>query len=229
MKVASFICAGVICGLATVGAQKSRAARIEGNVGMADVVVTLLRPGQGALMTVVSDRRGQFGFDGVEDGTYIVDFDLPGFNITRHHAVRVASPAVANLGLVELSVGAICECITFPFKPGEEWTTLSGRVEDQAGRPVPHANLQLRGGPREEQAYSGPAGEFSANVRVGDALQMVASDSSFVAETKTLKVGRKNEPLILKMTPKETPEKTGIEHLRRGCRCAGDVFFHERR
>jgi hypothetical protein len=131
--------------------------------------------------------------------------------------------------LVELRIGAICECIIYEGKPGEEWTTMSGRVEDQAGRPVPHVSLELRGGPRQAQAYSGLKGEFSANVRVGDALELVASDSSFVTETRTLKAGRTNAPLILRMTPTDGQPKAGLEHLRRGCRCAGDIFFHERR
>ena len=193
-----------------------------------DVVVTVHRAGEGTLGTAKTAADGRYTFDALLEGVYSVDFDWPQAHVGRVHGVRIpaAGPVEANF---DLALAAICECVIHQAKPGEVWTTLSGTLQDQAGRPVPHVALELRGGPREASAYSGLDGEFRAHVRVGDRLTLVASDISFVGVSREVTIARTNVPIIIKLAPRDTQPAPASESLRRTCRCMSDIFVHDRR
>jgi hypothetical protein len=142
-------------------------------------VTTTLASG-GASRHATTGTDGTFRFDHVPDGTYRVDFELPGFQLVRRNHVRVAGNTTADVEAA-LQPRGICECIQ--IVPTSLLPERAGQEVDQAGRPLPHARVTLATPRLSEVAYADADGRFRVRVPTGEMWSLTASDSGFNAVT----------------------------------------------
>ena len=191
-----------------------------------EVSVTLRQTGQGMSAATKTGPDGRFVFDRLDAGGYAVDFDLLAFDVRRHNNVRL-SPTIAQVDLkTQLSVSGICECISYPALPTQKGAAVSGVIRDQAGRPVPHAGLEILGSARRATAWSGLNGEFEATLPVGSTCELVVRDTAFERTSVALRVSEKNPPIPIALVSKVSTALPDIEDFPRPCRCGSDVFLH---
>jgi hypothetical protein len=206
--------------------------RIVGRVTSAGVhdplpgaVISALRQGHGVVATTETDRMGRFTVDRLSAGQYSVEFDFPGFDIVRRNNVAV-SEGDATL-MVELRVSSICECITYQDLPSTRFTTVSGLILDQEGRPLSHTSLEIRGAPpRPNRGYAGLAGEFTARLPIGARCTLVAGRAGFSSASREFTVSAE-ESIVMRLNPAPDVKVPDQEDLSRGCRCADSLFFHK--
>src|SRR5262249_40429679 len=155
--------------------------------------------------------------------TYVLDFNLQGFQNTRRLGIVVKAGKEATAD-AEMRLRAICECVGSPAisNPAD----VAGTIVDDKGRPIPHVRLDLRGpSAQQEQAYAGLDGEFRMLLPAGTTWTLAIGDAYFVTETRTLKVERKNDPLKIVLMPRADANFDGTEWLNPGCGCPG-LFVH---
>jgi hypothetical protein len=187
------------------------------------VSVTTIPQAGGSAKSTTTGRDGTYRFERLPNGTYRVDFDLPGFDLLRRNHVRVRSPETAEADGT-LPVSALCECIdTTPAIPVRE---RDGQVMDESGRPLPHARLEIVGSTRREVAYADGEGRFRARLPADGTWPLSASDTGFAKVTERVS-GTGAGPAVLTL-PRDgkAPPTPDTERFSRACRCSGDLFTH---
>src|SRR5262245_45308195 len=116
-------------------------------MGVPGVVALAIPQAGGTARTVVSGTNGMYTFEDLPDGIYRIDFDILGFDVTRRNLlpVRAGEPARVD---VTIHVTTICECVDPWARVGTSRPRLTahmGQVVDPAGRPLPHAQLEIVG------------------------------------------------------------------------------------
>lgn len=142
------------------------------------VTVTAIPESGGAARHATSDSNGTYRFDNLPDGTYRVDFELRGFEVIRRNHVRVRRDTPANVE-AELPVRPLCECIS-PEVPSP-WAQRAGQVVDTAGRPLPHARIELAG---REAMTTDAEGRFLIRLPIDGLWTLTATDTGFRAVTQ---------------------------------------------
>src|SRR5688572_8917076 len=126
-----------------VVAQEAVVGRVVDTVGqpLPGVTVTMMPAASGEQRRTTTAGDGTYRFDQVADGLYRMDFELLAFDVTRRNSVRVRSGsstfADATLRLSPMA----CECVLVTRLP--RVAKRSGRVVDEAGRPLPRARLEI--------------------------------------------------------------------------------------
>ena len=190
----------------------------DGNGGVIPGVdVTTIPQSGGLVRHTTSGSDGSYRLDGLPDGTYRVDFDLRGFELVRRNHVRVGRDAEASID-VALPVRAICECVT--VEPPSPWTQRPGQVVDKAGRPLPHAHIQLVG---REEAYTDNEGRFFIRVPVYEKWSLTASDTGFRPVTEQVS-GEDAATVVLSLDYQGTTGAPDVERFG-GCECPGGYLL----
>ena len=196
-----------------------------GGHGVSAASVTALAESGGTVGQVTSGSGGQYTFDGLPDGTYRVDFDVPGFDLTRHNRVRVRQGTTAAVNAT-VYPSSICECIAVVHPVPLQ--SRAGQVVDEAGRPLAHAQLTAFSPVRAEVAYADGEGRFAVRLPIKGTWPLTASDAGFAAATLHLS-GIGAEPILFVLKRADTTSIPDSNRFSRGCRCAGDLFTHEGR
>jgi hypothetical protein len=201
----------------------------------AHAVDSIGKPVPGVSVSVVPEsgglaNRATTGSDGscrveVPSGTYRIDFETLGFDVTRRNHVRVRNHQSTNAEAV-LQVSAICECVS--IVPPNPLAVRGGEVVDDAGRPLPHARLELISPMRHEVAYADADGRFLLKVPVDATWPLTASDTGFGALTEQVS-GSAAQSIVLRLAYADTMGMPDSERFSRGCRCPGDLFAHSGR
>ena len=142
------------------------------------VTVTAIPESGGPARHATSDSNGTYRFDGLPDGTYRVDFELRGFEVIRRNHVRIRQDTSASVD-AELPLRPICECISTEVP--SPWAQRAGQVVDTAGRPLPHARIELVG--RQVMTTDGE-GRFLVRLPVDELWPLTATDTGFRAVTQ---------------------------------------------
>lgn len=159
------------------------------------VTVTILPDGGGRTTYTTTDRDGRYHLDGLPDGTYRIDFELPGFSGIRRNHVVVGRDGSARVDAV-ISVRPQCECLSSGFKTVPR--DVFGQVVDEAGRPLPHARLEVAGPKRWEIAYADAEGRFRFRPPVEGTWPIVASDGGFAPARQQISSATTG-PLVLQL------------------------------
>lgn len=190
---------------------------------MPGVSVSAMPGAGGPTARAATNLDGAYRFEALPDGTYRLDFDLYGFDIIRRNNVRVQAAAPARIDAT-LVVSARCECVQRARPIGLE--ERDGRVVDEAGRPLPHARLEIVSPARRDMAYAGADGRFRVRLPTTDAWPLTVSDSGFGAVSQLLS-GSAAEPIVLTLRHTGLAGLPDLERLTRPCRCHGDLFTHD--
>ena len=197
---------------------------VGGGGAIPGVSVTVLPSSGGIAKRTATGDTGAYRLEAVAEGTYRVDFDVPGFDLIRRNHVRVRPGATATVDAT-VPVSPICECIEFaPATPVHE---RAGRVVDESSRPLPHARLEVIAPTRREVAWADDDGRFQVRLPVKGAWQLTASDSGFRPVTE--KVSGGGSPILLKLRRDAAAVVPDHERFSRACRCPGDLFIHQGR
>jgi hypothetical protein len=188
------------------------------------VSVTTIPEAGGLARRATSARDGTYRYDMLPSGTYRVDFDLFGFDVTRRNHVRVGDNRSTNVDAV-LDASTICECVDVG---SPDLRQRAGQVLDQAGQPLPYARLEIASSTRREVAYADTHGRFIVRAPVGDAWSLTASDTGFRAVSEQVS-GAIATSMLFKLAHAGTVGVPNRERFGRGCRCPGDLFTHHGR
>jgi Carboxypeptidase regulatory-like domain len=190
--------------------------------GLPGVVAMAIPQRGGDTQTVVTGTNGTYTFEDLPEGIYRVDFDLPGFDMTRRNLVAVRAGETTRVD-VTLQVTAICECIGKSHRLDQSRLTVHmGQVVDPSGRPLPHAQLEIVGPGGPETVYASREGRFQIRLSSAHKWPMTARDSGF--GDVTMKVsGRTRTPLLFRLPNADTRKLPVVERLRRPC-CPSDLF-----
>lgn len=194
------------------------------------VVVTAIAETGGIAREAKSGSQGTYRFADLPDGTYRVDFDLAGFDLIRRNHVRVRRAAPPSVD-VTLPLSGICQCIVAWDGPGpdplprENLRERMGQVVDEAGRPLPHARLEIVSPVSHEVAYADREGRFRVRVLANQTWPLTARDSGFGVATQQIS-GITGPPLVLRLPNAEAAGLPDLETFARACRCGGDLFTH---
>ena len=99
------------------GGGASSTATIQGRVAdtsgavLPGVTVTAESPSMLGLQTTVSSENGNYRFPAVPPGTYVLTFELPGFNTVRRENVQLTLGFTANIN-IELALATLEETVT---------------------------------------------------------------------------------------------------------------------
>ena len=189
------------------------------------VSVTTIPESGGLGKRVTTGRDGTYRFETLPSETYRVDFETLAFDLTRRNHVRVRNHASTSAEAV-LHVSAICECVT--IVPPNPLAVRAGEVVDDAGRPLPHARLEVVSPIRREVAYADADGRFLVRVPTDATWPLTASDTGFGAVTQQVS-GAVAEPTVFRLRYAGTTGVPDSERLSRACRCPGDLFAHSGR
>jgi hypothetical protein len=99
---------------------------------------------------------------------------------------------------------------------------------DDAGRPLPHATLELVTAQGREAAYADREGRFLVRRPAEGAWSITAFDSGFDRVTRDV-AANSGGSLVFSLRYAGTQEVPDRERLDRACRCPGDFFAHEPR
>ena len=191
------------------------------------VTVTMMPTAGGEQRRATTAGDGSYRFEKVADGIYRVDFELPGFDVTRRNFVRVSNGS-STIADTTLRITALCECVTATGPPVAK---RSGRVVDEAGRPLPHARLEIAvpiqpgrgvapGSTRREVSYTAADGQFSLFVPVAGTWPLTASVGGFRPATQQVSASSV-EPIVFKLVFTGTgPELPDEERFSRACLCS---------
>lgn len=179
------------------------------------VSVTPLPEGGGRATHATTDREGTYHLDGLPEGTYRIDFELPGFTGIRRNHVIVGRDASTRVDAV-LSVRPLCECLSsgVPTVP----RGVPGQVVDEAGRPLPHARLEIAGPKLKETAYADREGRFLLRPPVEGTWPIVASDSGFAPVRQQIS-NATTSPLVLQLRFVGAQGLPAIEGFNDECPC----------
>jgi len=215
---------------------RAQLASIAGRViygGGGGVVVSVLPASGGNVRETTSGDQGEYQFADLPDGEYRLDFDLPGYDVIRHHHVQVRRPGTVNVN-VTMRMSSVCECVdvwadlggALSSKPVFE--ERQGQVVDEAGRPLPHAQLEIVSPVRKETRYADREGRFQIRLVANQTWPLTARDSGFGAVTQQVSTGM-HSPLVFRLPMTKTGSLPAMEPFTRGCRCPGDLFAHRGR
>jgi hypothetical protein len=207
----------VLCGIAASVTLFAQSVSLSGVVSDARgqrlpvVTVTAIPESGGPLRSATSDSNGLYRIESLPDGIYRVDFERRGFEVIRrnHVDVRRSSPARVD---VELPLRPLCECVT-PEVPSP-WAQRAGQVVDTAGRPLPHARIELVG---REAAFSDHQGRFLLRMPVNETWVIAASDTGFRRVTQDVS-GADGASVALSLEYRSTASAPDLERLG-GCEC----------
>ena len=183
--------------------------------GLPGVTVTTIPQSGGVVRHTTSASDGSYRFEGVSDGVYRVDFDLHGFEVVRRNHVRVSPKADID---AVLPARAICECVT--IEPRMPWAQRLGQVVDKAGRPLPHARIQLDG---REAAYTDIEGRFLIRLPVNETESLTATDTGFRSVTQHFS-GADAATVVLSLDYEGTTAVPDVQRFR-GCECPAGFLF----
>jgi hypothetical protein len=188
------------------------------------VSVDALPEGGGRATRATTDRGGVYHLEGLPEGTYRLDFSLPGFSGLRRNHVRANSDRRVGVDVV-LSVRPLCECVT--SGPPADAVIIRGQVVDEAGWPLAHTRLQLAGPKRQETAYADSEGRFRLRPPAEGNWSIVASDSGFAPVTQRISKAT-TAPLIFRLRfvgSRNLPDSEVFNHQ---CPCPEYFVFEER-
>lgn len=188
-------------------------------------VVAMAIPQRGGdTRTVVSGTDGTYTFENLPEGIYRIDFDLPGFDVTRRNLIRVRAGETTRVD-VTLHVTPICECIGKAYRPDPSRLTVHmGQVVDPSGRPLPHAQLEIVGPGGSETVYASREGRFQVRLSPADRWPLTARDSGFGAVTMKVSGGTR-APLLFRLPNADTRKLPAVERLARPC-CPLDLLVN---
>jgi hypothetical protein len=184
------------------------------------VSVAARRDAKKAVSRTTTGADGTYQFERLSEGTYHVDFQLLGFDITRRNNVRVRKDAPASVDAT-LFVSGICDCVRVlePLDLRER----SGQVVDTSGRPIDHARLEIVSSLHHEFRYTDSEGRFLVRVPIVESWPLTASASGF--GTVTLQVSAASDrPIVLKL-PYVGTTLPDTERFRAPC-CPNELFRH---
>ena len=193
-----------------------------GGQPLSGVFVTATPTTGGISRSARTRADGRYLIGALMDGVYRLDFDLPGFDLTRRNHVQATSAeTIASVDAV-LRVSAVCECIV--RTTNQEMREHQGQVLDTSGAPLPHARLQLADSV-PEVAYADGRGRFSVLLPLNEPVALTASDSGFQAATQRVS-GSGKTPIVFRLVHARAVRVDETEQMRRGCRCPGNLFTH---
>jgi hypothetical protein len=228
--VVEFVAAMCLCGAVSwvlsdmvVAQSPSIAGRVLDTRGQSipGVSITLTEATAGIVRYGTSASDGGYRFDTVPDGTYRVDFDLPGFDLFRWSDVRVSGGATANADAT-MSVSALCECVSIPRGRLVE---RAGQVVSESGRPLPYARLEIVSPTGREVVRADREGRFRVRVPAGGTWPITAADSGFDGVTQQVS-GTVSGPVMFTLSHAGMTGLPYSERITRACRCPGDLFVH---
>jgi hypothetical protein len=180
--------------------------------------------GGGALRQATTGVDGAYQFANVPEGTYRVDFDIRGFDLSRRNHVRVRqdAPAVAD---ATLFITAICECVN--VIESTELGERAGQVLDQPGQPLAHARLEIAAPLHQEVNYADKEGRFRVRVPMKEKWMLTVSDSGYGPIRLPISWSA-GGPIVLRLPHADTKGLPDTERLRRPC-CPGHLFTDDGR
>ena len=107
----------VLAALVLPGTAAAQIAGISGEVTdesggvLPGVVVTATSPAAIDVRTSVTDGQGRYTLVSLQPGTYVVEFNLPGFSTVRREGVALAGQFTANIN-IQMAVGGVEETVT---------------------------------------------------------------------------------------------------------------------
>ncbi|HXG69125.1 MAG TPA: carboxypeptidase-like regulatory domain-containing protein [Gemmatimonadaceae bacterium] len=207
-----------------VGQAPSIAGHVADTIGqpVPGVSITATPQTGGSARRATSGRDGAYQFEALPDGTYRVDFELQGFDLTRRNNVHVRREAKAEADAT-LSISPICECVI--STPRTALRERAGQVVDESRRGLPYARLELLSATGPEVAYADGEGRFRVRLPLNEHWPLTASDSGFGAVTQQVS-GIVSQPVVLTLPRAGTEGLPDTERLSRGCRCPGNLFPH---
>jgi hypothetical protein len=179
------------------------------------VSVTIVPERGGPARQTLTDGAGVHRVDGLADGTYRIDFQLRGFDLTRHNRVQVRQDTHVQVD-ASLSISAICECITSGLATAPQ--PVAGQVVDEADRPRSNARVEVVTPSRRETTYTDRNGRFSIRTPVKGTWPLTASDGGFRSATLDISAVTAG-PIVLKLRYVGTATLPNIERVRLGCLC----------
>jgi len=185
------------------------------------VVATAIPQAGGDARAAVSGLDGTYGFEDLPEGTYRIDWDLPGFDLMRQNLVSVRRGQTTQVD-VTLSLSAICECIDKSAQLGKSTPGLTpyvGQIVDESYRPLPHARLEIVGPAGREATYANREGRFQVRLSPNETWPLTARDSGFGAVTLNVS-GSDTAPLVFRLSNADTLALPAVERLTRPC-CPG--------
>ena len=189
------------------------------------VAVTAIPNTGGDARAAMSGPNGSYTFDDLPEGTYRIDWDLPGFDVIRRNHVQVLRGETAQVD-VTLRVSTICECISNWARRGVSRPRLTvhrGRVVDESGRPLPHARVEIVSPVGREAAYADREGRFQVRLSPNHTWPLTARDSGFGAVTQKVSGGTRAPTLVFRLPNVDTRALPVVERLTRPC-CPVDLF-----
>jgi len=183
------------------------------------VVVTAIPERGGVAHTALSSPQGTYLLQDLPDGTYRIDWDLPGFDVVRRNHVEVRRDETTNVSDVVLRLLPLCECI-------DKWAALrvatsgfverQGQVMDQSGRPLPHARLEVESRVGRETTYADRQGRFRVRLSPNQGSLLTSRDSGFDAVTEQVS-GQPKELLMFHLPIANTRALPDFERLPPDC------------
>lgn len=195
-----------------VGETGTVAARAVDSIGkpVPGVSVTIVAESGGLAKQETTESDGTCRFE-VPGGTYRVDFETLGFDVARRNHVRVRNHGSTSTEGV-LHVSAICECVAIVAP--NPLAVRSGQVVDDAGRPLPHARLQIDSPMRREVAYADRDGRFLLKAPLDKTWPVTASDTGRRAVTQQVS-GSVAGPIMFTLAYAGTTDVPDDERLSR--------------
>lgn len=178
---------------------------------LSGVTVTATPESGGPSRHMKTSNDGTYRFEGLSDGTYRVDFDLPVFAVVRRNHVSVRRGLEAKVD-TDLPVRALCECIT--ILPPSPWAQRAGQVIDKTGHPLPHARVNLVD---RQVAYTDSEGRFLIRLPVNETWPLTATDTGFRGVTQQVS-GADAASVVLTLEYVGTTGVHDVEH-QGGCEC----------
>jgi hypothetical protein len=193
------------------------------------VIVIAIPETGGDAREAMSGANGSYAFDDLPDGTYRIDWYLPGFDVMRRNHVQVLRGETPQVD-VTLPVSTLCECISNWGRPGlsrPRLTTHAGRVVDESGRPLPHARVEIVSLVGREVAHADREGRFQVLLSPTHTWPLTARDSGFAAVTLKVSGGTRAPPLVFRLPNVDTRALPDVERLTGSC--CRDLFTNLRR
>ena len=167
----------------------------------------------------VSRPDGTYRVDELANGDYFVDFELLGFDVTRHNHVRVTAQTTAHVDAV-LYITGVCDCVhVTPERPVQE---RLGQVLTISGEVLPHARLQFVR-PWPELAFADSDGRFAVRVPVDGPVPLIVSESGFQSLIQQVS-GTVTTPIVVRLASGSGAGVPDAERLPRPC-CPGGLFM----
>lgn len=172
-------------------------------------------PGQGGPSVHGACRAdGTFLLAALPEGTYRLDVEVQGFDLTRLNHVEVRADLTTAVRAT-VQVSALCECVVSGLRSG---VSVQGEVRDDRGRPLPHARLRLAHPGWVESTYADAEGRFVAHKPTRGAFRITATDSGFGTATAPLS-RHTDAPIVITLRPIGLGGVPTTERFIHGCGC----------